>query len=91
MPRLGNRVPAYCRHKRKKGHDLAYVLLSGRTIYLGPHGTKRSKREYDRILEEWLANDRRLPAEDESPTITQPQPGSVPVCQPVPFSTRFGR
>jgi integrase len=34
------------------------VTLSGRDFYLGPHGTQASKREYDRLIGEWLANGR---------------------------------
>jgi integrase len=36
------------------------VRLSGVDFYLGPHGTKASKLEYDRLIGEWLANGRRL-------------------------------
>jgi hypothetical protein len=35
------------------------VTLSGEDFYLGPHGTKASKLEYDRAVEEWLARGRR--------------------------------
>jgi hypothetical protein len=38
------------------------VTLDGRDFYLGPHGTEASRAEYDRLLGEWLANGRRLPA-----------------------------
>ncbi len=58
MPRLSNSVPKYRKH-RASGQ--AVVTLNGRDIYLGPHGTKASKLEYDRLIGEWLANDRNQP------------------------------
>jgi integrase len=36
------------------------VTLGGRDFYCGPHGTKASRAEYDRLVGEWLANGRRL-------------------------------
>ena len=50
------RVPSYRLH-RSSGQ--AVVTLSGRDFYLGPHNTKASKDEYDRLVGEWLANGRR--------------------------------
>ena len=44
--------PSY-RHHRASGQ--AVVTLSGRDIYLGPHGTKFSRDNYDRVVGEWLA------------------------------------
>ncbi len=58
MPKLSNSVPKYRKH-RASGQ--AVVTLNGRDIYLGPHGTKASKLEYDRLTSEWLANGRNLP------------------------------
>ncbi len=58
MPNLSNSVPKYRTH-RASGQ--AVVTLNGRDIYLGPHGTKASKLEYDRLTSEWLANGRGLP------------------------------
>src|SRR3954453_2436990 len=57
MPRLVNQNPSYRKH-RASGQ--AIVTIDGQDIYLGPHGTKASKSEYDRIIGEWLANGRRL-------------------------------
>lgn len=51
MPRLTNRPPAYRKH-RATGQ--AVVTLSGKDHYLGPHGTRASRREYDRLIGEWL-------------------------------------
>ena len=57
MPRLTTRNPTY-RRRRASGH--AIVTLSGQDIYLGPHGSKASRSEYDRLIGEWLANGRML-------------------------------
>jgi len=56
MPRLTRRLPSYRLH-RASGQ--AIVTINGRDIYLGRHGTVESKAEYDRIIEEWLANHRQ--------------------------------
>ena len=55
MPRLVHALPKYRKH-RASGQ--AIVTLSGVDHYLGPHGTKISKRQYDRLMAEWLENDR---------------------------------
>jgi integrase len=57
MPRLGNRVPKYRKHKQS---GQAIVTLSGRDYLLGPHGTKASKLEYDRLIGEWLQRGRQI-------------------------------
>ena len=44
MPKLINSLPKYRKH-RASGQ--AVVTLNGRDHYLGPHGTKANKREYD--------------------------------------------
>jgi hypothetical protein len=56
MSRLSNSLPKYRKH-RSSGQ--AVVTLNGRDHYLGPNDTKASKREYDRLIGEWLANDRK--------------------------------
>lgn len=61
MPKLVSRNPKYRKH-RASGQ-----AIEGRDHYLGPHGTAASRREYDRVVAEWLANGRRAvldPAED---------------------------
>jgi integrase len=57
MPKLTSRNPAYRRHASGQ----AIVTLNGQDVYLGPHGTAASKREYDRVVGEWLARGRQLP------------------------------
>ena len=63
MPKLTKKLPSYRLHKRS---GQAIVNLSGKDIYLGPHGTKTSKAEYDRVIGEWLANGRILPESKSS-------------------------
>ena len=52
--------PKYRKHRRS---GQAIVTLDGKDFYLGPHGTKTSKAEYDRLVGEWLTNGRRLPVQ----------------------------
>ncbi len=59
MPKLTHGVPKYRLHKQS---GQAIATFSGRDFLLGPHGTKASRKKYDRLLEEWLARDRELPA-----------------------------
>ena len=56
MPRLTNHVPKYCRH-RASGQ--AVVTFSGVDHYLGPFGTQASRRKYNRLVAEWMQNDRQ--------------------------------
>lgn len=51
-------IPGYLHHKAS---GRAFVRINGTDIYLGFYGTPESKAEYDRILKEWLANDRQIP------------------------------
>lgn len=67
MPRLTEAAPKY-RHHRASGQAL--VTLSGVDHYLGPHGSRASKREYDRLVGEWLAAGRNLTAAEEQADIT---------------------
>ena len=63
-------LPKYRKHKAS---GQAVVTLCGRDFYLGPHGTKASQVEYDRVIGEWLANDRQLSSQsaDEPKTVAQ--------------------
>ena len=60
MPRRRQSLPKYRKH-RASGQ--AVVTLSGRDCYLGPHGTKASRLEYDRLIAEWLQQGRNLPGD----------------------------
>ncbi|TWU27622.1 tyrosine-type recombinase/integrase [Bythopirellula polymerisocia] len=55
MPWPSNHLPKYRKHR---GSGQAVVTLNGRDFYLGPHSTKASKLEYDRLIGEWLASGR---------------------------------
>lgn len=55
MPRLVRKIPSYRKHRASGS---AVVTLSGQVFYLGPHGTKASRLEYDRLVSEWLARGR---------------------------------
>ena len=59
MPRLVNQNPSYRKHKAS---GQAIVTLSSDDVYLGPYGTRESRREYDRIVGEWLARGRERPS-----------------------------
>jgi integrase len=63
MPKLTNRVPSYRKHKQS---GQAIVTLNGRDFLLGPHGTRSSRAKYNRLVAEWLANDRQPFATDQS-------------------------
>jgi hypothetical protein len=53
MPRTaGATIPAYRKHQAS---GQAIVTIAGRTLYLGPHGTKSSRLEYHRLVGEWIA------------------------------------
>ena len=52
------KVPSYRLHKPS---GQAVVTLDGGDHYLGPYGSAASKREYERLIAKWLANNRSLP------------------------------
>src|SRR5262245_27780488 len=56
---MSNRNPFYRLHKPS---GQAVVTFDGQDIYLGRYRSSESRAEYDRLLAEWLANGRRLPA-----------------------------
>lgn len=62
MPRR-NALPSY-RHHKPSGN--AVVTLCGRDIYLGPHDTRLSHDNYDRVVAEWLAAGRVTPRDAQS-------------------------
>ena len=49
-------LPKYCRHKST---NRAYVRIKGKTFYLGKYGTQASRREYDRVIAEFVTNGRQ--------------------------------
>ncbi|MCA9141123.1 MAG: site-specific integrase [Planctomycetales bacterium] len=66
MPKLTKPVPKY-RKKTVTGSCYAVVSIDGEDIYLGPHGSKASIREYDRIIAEYLVRGRSLPRDNQRP------------------------
>ena len=67
MPKLSNALPKYRKHKAT---GQAMVTIAGKDHYLGPHGTKTSKAEYDRLIAEWLASGRRSVAQPSQPAVS---------------------
>lgn len=61
-------LPKYRKH-RASGQ--AIVTLGGRDFYLGPHGTKSSKLEYDRLVAEWLGRGRVIQPDECGATVAQ--------------------
>jgi hypothetical protein len=49
-------LPKYRKHKRSGN---ALVVLNGREIYLGKHGSKASIEKYDRLIAEWIQSGRQ--------------------------------
>jgi integrase len=70
MPWRSDHHPAYRLH-RASGQ--AVVTLNGRDHYLGPYGGEQSRREYDRLIAEWLLQGRQSPTQrSDSPlTVTE--------------------
>lgn len=65
MPRKQlTRTPSYRLHKPS---GQAVVTIGGRDIYLGPHGSPKSRTRYDELIAQWLANGRVLPASEPQP------------------------
>ncbi|MHB1767896.1 MAG: site-specific integrase [Phycisphaerae bacterium] len=55
MPRLTHKLPSYRLH-RASGQ--AVIALTGRDYYLGAFNSPESRKEYDRLIQEFLANSR---------------------------------
>src|SRR5690242_486046 len=53
MPRVaGKSIPKYRKHRAT---GMALVTIGGVDHYLGPHGSKASIIQYDRLVGEWMA------------------------------------
>jgi len=52
---MARRAPSYRLHKPS---GKAVCSINGKDFYLGVHGTRESKREYSRLIEEWEATGR---------------------------------
>lgn len=56
------KIPAYCKHKHS---GQAYITPPGhKPIYLGKHGTKESKQEYERLIALLLSNGGKMPTDE---------------------------
>lgn len=60
-------LPKYRKHRSGN----ARVTLGGKDHYLGPYGSPESKREYQRLCAEWVANGFRLPDEEGPMLVTE--------------------
>ena len=56
MPYKRKQLPKYCRHKAT---NRAFVRIEGKMYYLGKYNSEASRREYDRIIGEFVANGRQ--------------------------------
>ena len=56
-------LPRYRLHKQSRQAVVSLPLGGGkyRDYLLGPHGTEGSRREYERVIHEWLASGRHAP------------------------------
>lgn len=57
-------MPAHAtppKYRKHRASGQAVVTLSGHDVYLGPHGSRVSRSEYDRVVAEYLAAGRRWP------------------------------
>src|SRR5688572_15672685 len=61
MVRKHNALPQMRHHRAS---NQAYVFLNGHDVYLGVFGTPAARAEHHRVIAEWLAHGRRLPADD---------------------------
>jgi integrase len=59
MSNASPHIPSYRCHKPT---GQAVVTINGRDIYLGKYNSAASRAEYNRLIAEWLANDRMLSA-----------------------------
>jgi integrase len=59
LPILKEALPKYRKHKAS---GRAIMTIQGQDFYLGPWNSKASRVEYDRIIAEYLAAGRQLPA-----------------------------
>ena len=70
MPRRSTSLPKYRHHKAR---GLAKVTLGGKDFYLGKFGSDSSRREYDRLVGEWIAAGRpaRFGAANDELTVAE--------------------
>lgn len=64
----GKQIPKYRLHKAT---GQAAVVINGRWIYLGRHGTPESRERYDRLIGEWLAAGRQTTTNGPKLTVVE--------------------
>ena len=52
-----NKSPKYRKQRRGAEKDLAFVELNRKRFYLGKYGSDESRREYRRVVVEWMSRD----------------------------------
>ena len=62
------RVPSLRLHKAS---GRAYVVLNGKAVYCGKHGTPEAEQQYHQAIAEWLAAGRQLPAKPATITVKE--------------------
>ncbi|MEM9194775.1 MAG: site-specific integrase [Myxococcota bacterium] len=65
---MAAREPSYRLHKAT---GQAFVRIRGSDVYLGKHGTPRSRERYHRLIAEWRANGHRLPKSPEELSVAE--------------------
>jgi integrase len=60
MTKSAGYIPQHCPHKSL---GLGYVRLNGKMLYTGTWGSPEAAQEYDRLIQEWIANGRQLPSQ----------------------------
>lgn len=68
MPAKKNRIPKL-RHHKATGQG--FVEIDRRWVYLGSFGSPETTERYHRLMAEWVANGRRLPAPPEDITVAE--------------------
>lgn len=68
----GSNPPKYCRQKRKGKPDAAFCKVNGRRVYLGIHGSAKSRSKYAELISGGHhADDTCLPTPSTDPTVTE--------------------
>jgi integrase len=67
-PSRATKIPPLRLHKAS---GQGYVLLSGRRIYLGKHGSSETRQKYLVAVREWEANGRTLPVPPDEITVVE--------------------
>ena len=66
--RRSNRLPSF-RHHKASGQG--FVEIQGHRHYLGRYELPETRRKYERLIAEWLANGRALPVDPDEITVCE--------------------